>query len=60
MTDTITTRVPVAAEIKRATNPHRPPERHCPECGEIPPAGMVRCPGCRVHDRTKPIERRGE
>lgn len=48
MTGTITTRVPVAAEIKRATNPHRPPERRCRECGETPPAGMVRCPGCRT------------
>jgi len=48
MTETNTARVPVSAEIARATNPHRPPERRCRECGERPPAGMVRCAGCRT------------
>ncbi|MBM4628054.1 hypothetical protein GS453_14655 [Rhodococcus hoagii] len=48
VTETITTRVPVAAEIKRAANPHRPPARHCPECGETPASRVVRCPTCRT------------
>lgn len=39
--------VPVAAVIRRVTNPHVPPERICPECRKRPPAGMVRCTGCR-------------
>lgn len=51
MTQTLTTTIPVAAAIKRETNPHQPPDRRCPECGNRPPAGMVRCPACRTHRR---------
>ena len=43
----LTGRVPVAAAILQATNPHRPPDRRCPVCGEKPPAGVVRHIECR-------------
>ena len=45
--ESLTNRVPVAAAIQRERNPATPPERKCPECGERPPAGMVRHRECR-------------
>jgi hypothetical protein len=42
----LTDRVPVAAAIRRATDPHRQAARVCPECDEAPPAGVVRHPHC--------------
>jgi hypothetical protein len=47
MTETLTGRVPVAAAILQATNPHQPPVRCCPVCGEKTPAGVVRHIECR-------------
>lgn len=47
MIETNTNLVPVAAAIRQAQAPHRAPARKCPECGNPPPAGMVRCRACR-------------
>lgn len=48
MSESLTSTVPVAAAIKCATTPHIAPVRKCPVCGEKPPAGVVRCAGCRA------------
>lgn len=39
--------VPVAAAIVRATNPHKPPPRHCKVCGAQAAAGSYWCRECR-------------
>lgn len=46
VTESLTDRVPISAEIRRRTDPHRPAERTCPECGQAPPAGTVRHSHC--------------
>lgn len=43
----LTDSVPVAAAIKRVTNPAPTPDRKCPVCGLKPPAGVVRHQACR-------------
>jgi hypothetical protein len=47
MTETLTGRVPVAAAILQASNPHPAPVRCCSVCGMRLPAGYVKHVDCR-------------
>lgn len=47
MTESVTAHVEPAAAIKRAENPHRPPERRCKICAAPAAAGSYWCRTCR-------------